>query len=155
VAVGPDHARGILRLSIRRSTRKITPNSWRKLKHRRDQHDDLHHSRVSHATGYYRQNGLTLTWASIENAATPIPASPVAPVPTGPTAFGHQIDKVRYTNPEQGGLSQDRARGRQHGHEGRHGHYQCRKYAHQNPDTSREGSVVEGRRTEPEAGSPA
>jgi hypothetical protein len=38
--------------------------------------------------------------ASIENAATPIPASLVAPVPTRPTALYHQIDKVRYANLE-------------------------------------------------------
>jgi hypothetical protein len=101
-----------------------------------------------------RLSGLIQNQASIENAATPIPASPVAPVPTRPTALGHQIDKVRYTNPEQGGLSQDRARGWQHGHEGRHDHHQCRKYAHQNPDMSHGGSVVEGRLTEPEAGRP-
>jgi len=102
-----------------------------------------------------RLSGLIPNQASIENAATPIPASPVAPVPTWPTAFGHQIDKVRHTNPEQGGLSQDRARGCQHGREGRHDQHQCRKYAHQNPDMSHGGSVVEGRLTEPEAGSPA
>jgi hypothetical protein len=102
-----------------------------------------------------RLSGLTLSWTSIENAATPIPASPVAPVPTRPTAFGHQIDKVRYTNPEQGGLSQDRARGRQYGDEGHQDQHQRHKYAHQNPDMSHGGSVVEGRLTEPEAGSPA
>jgi hypothetical protein len=52
-----------------------------------------------------RLSGLIPNQASIENAATPIPASPVAPVPTRPTAFGHQIDKVGYTNPEQGGVA--------------------------------------------------
>jgi hypothetical protein len=82
-----------------------------------------------------RRSGLTPNQASIENAATPIPASPVAPVPTRPTAFGHQIDKVRYTNPEQGGLSQDRTRGCQYGDEGHQDQHQRRNYAHQNPDT--------------------
>jgi hypothetical protein len=44
----------------------------------------------------------------IEDAATPIPSSPVAPVPTRSTPFGHQIDKARHPNLEQGGASQCR-----------------------------------------------
>jgi hypothetical protein len=38
--------------------------------------------------------------APIEDTVTPVPASPIAPMPTRPAPFGHQIDQVRQANPE-------------------------------------------------------
>jgi hypothetical protein len=74
--------------------------------------------------------------APIEDAApSPIPASPVAPVPPRPTALGHQIDKARHADLEQAGFGQDWSRTCQHGNEGHQDHDYRRDNAPPNPDT--------------------
>ena len=58
----------------------------------------------------------------IANAAAPIPASSVAPMPARPAPFSHPIDKARYTNLEQGRFSHFRTRSFQPGHKNHREH---------------------------------
>src|SRR6516162_5127718 len=78
-----------------------------------------------------RPSGPRSDRAPIADAATPIPAASVAPVPPRPTALGYHVSKTCNADLEPRGFSQCRTGICQYSHKNHTEHDDCRNYAHQ------------------------